>query len=129
MSLATARSRVVGVVLPSLVCTFFASTLETMQHDLAHEGCQVIVGHTDYDDGVEEQLVRPALSWSPAATVLTGLHHSRATRTLLANAGTPVIEIWELGGRPTDTLVGFSHAAIGEAVTTCMGAEPAPWAS
>lgn len=116
MSLATSRSRVVGVVLPSLVSTFFASTLETLQQDLAHEGYQVIVGHTDYDDAVEEQLVRTALSWSPAAIVLTGLHHSRTTRALLANAGTPVIEMWELGGRPTDTLVGFSHAAIGEAM-------------
>jgi LacI family gluconate utilization system Gnt-I transcriptional repressor len=125
MGLAAARARVVGVIVPSLVSAFFAGTLETLQEDLAHEGYAVTVGHTDYDEATEERLVRAALSWSPAAVVLTGLHHNPATRALLAGAGAPVIEVWELGRRPIDTLVGFSHEAVGRAMFDHLAAKGA----
>jgi LacI family transcriptional regulator, gluconate utilization system Gnt-I transcriptional repressor len=113
MGLAAARSRIVGVVVPTLLSAFFAGSLERLQEDLGHEGYQVIVGHTGYDETTEERLVRAALSWSPAAMVLTGLHRSPAVRAALGDIEAPVIEMWELGGAAIDTVVGFSHESIG----------------
>ncbi|MCZ8122374.1 MAG: LacI family DNA-binding transcriptional regulator [Magnetospirillum sp.] len=114
MGLAASRSRVVGVVVPALTSAFFAGSLEALQEDLAHEGYQALVGHTGYDDATEERLVRAALSWSPAAIVLTGLYRPPAVRALLQSIDAPVIEMWELGSEAIDTVVGFSHEAIGE---------------
>ncbi|WP_245198968.1 LacI family DNA-binding transcriptional regulator [Jiella mangrovi] len=113
--LAAARSRVVGVVVPSMRNAFFADTVSAMQSILSGHGFQVMFGNTDYDADAELQLVRANLSWSPSAMVLTGLHHSPQTRDLLRNADCPVVEMWELGEDPIDHAVGFSHHEAGRA--------------
>jgi LacI family transcriptional regulator, gluconate utilization system Gnt-I transcriptional repressor len=114
-ALAAARTRVIGVVVPSMVNATFSLTVHTMQHRLGREGYQLLLGHSDYSEAEEEAVVRTFLSWSPSAMVLTGLHHSRETRRMLSNADVPVVEMWELGSNPLDTLVGFSHQEVGRA--------------
>ncbi|WP_083004938.1 LacI family DNA-binding transcriptional regulator [Halomonas sp. GT] len=112
-ALAAARTRVIGVVVPSMVNAIFASTVNTMQRTLGAKGYQLLLGHSDYAEAEEEAAVRTFLSWSPSAMVLTGLTHSRETRRMLSNSDVPVIEMWELGSNPLDTLVGFSHHDVG----------------
>ncbi len=116
-ALAGARPRVVGVVVPSLVNSFFADTVTALQNRMVAEDVQLLIGHSDYDDETEERLVRTFLAWSPAAMVLTGLHHDRATRRMLAATEVPVVEMWELGPNPIDMLVGFSHSDVGRVQT------------
>ena len=116
-ALAAAQTRVVGVVVPSIVNSFFAETVTTLQDRLHAANFQTLIGHTDYDEATEEQLVRTFLSWSPAAMVLTGLHHNRATRQMLEATDIPVVEMWELGPQPIDRLVGFSHGDVGRMQT------------
>ncbi|NDL70566.1 LacI family DNA-binding transcriptional regulator [Vreelandella alkaliphila] len=112
-ALAAARTRVIGVVVPSMVNAIFASTVNTMQKTLGAQGYQLLLGHSDYEESEEEAAVRTFLSWSPSAMVLTGLTHSRETRRMLNNSNVPVVEMWELGSNPLDTLVGFSHHDVG----------------
>ena len=111
--LAAASSKVVSIIVPSIRNAFFAETVATLQAELAAEGLQVLLGHTDYGENQEEALVRTALSWAPAAIVLTGLSHSRGTCKLLEASRVPVIEMWELGGEPLDMAVGFFHPQVG----------------
>lgn len=111
--LAAASSRVVSIIVPSVRNAFFAETVSTLQAELSAEGLQVLLGHTEYSDNQEEALVRTALSWAPAAIVLTGLTHSRGTRELLKASRIPVVEMWEIGGEPIDMAVGFSHPQAG----------------
>jgi LacI family gluconate utilization system Gnt-I transcriptional repressor len=113
--LAAARTRTVGVIVPSLVNSFFSATLEAMADVLAPHGYQILLGNSDYAIAREEALVTSFLSWSPAAVVLTGRLHSRATMKHLVAADVPVVEMWEVGESPLDTLVGFSHRAVGRA--------------
>jgi LacI family gluconate utilization system Gnt-I transcriptional repressor len=113
--LAAASSRVVSVIVPSVRNAFFAETVANLQEELAQQGLQLLLGHSEYSLEQEEALVRTTLSWSPAAIVLAGLEHSRTTRQLLMNTEVPVIEIWELGERPVDMAVGFSHREVGSA--------------
>ena len=114
--LAAASSRAVSVIVPSIRNAFFAETVSALQTELGKEKIQVLLGHSEYSEREEENLVRAALSWSPAAIVLTGLHHSATTRKLLKAAQTAVVEIWELGEKPIDMAVGFFHRQIGETV-------------
>lgn len=113
--LAAASSRAVSIIVPSVRNAFFAETVSAMQAALRKRGLQVILGHTEYDEQEEEDIVRMALSWAPAAIVLTGLSHSSGTRRLLAHASIPVIEIWELGERQIGAAVGFHHDKVGAA--------------
>ncbi|TVP70843.1 MAG: LacI family DNA-binding transcriptional regulator [Rhodobacteraceae bacterium] len=112
-SLAAASTRVVGVIVPSLVNSFFSETVSTLQTALMAQGYQILIGHTSYDPTREEELVRTFLSWSPSGIVLTGLGHSRATRQMLEGSSVPVVEMWETGPQPIDLMVGFSHADVG----------------
>ncbi|MGU3576166.1 LacI family DNA-binding transcriptional regulator [Brucellaceae bacterium C25G] len=113
--LAAASSRAVSIIVPSVRNAFFAETVSAMQSALRQQQLQVILGHTEYDEREEENLVRMALSWAPAAIVLTGLSHTAATRRMLANAAIPVIEIWELGDQQIQAAVGFHHDQVGAA--------------
>ncbi len=111
--LAAASSRAVSIIVPSVRNAFFAETVATMQAELGKERLQVLLGHTEYSEREEENLVRMALSWAPAAIVLTGLSHSNATRKLLRESSVPVVEIWELGSEPIEMAVGFHHEQVG----------------
>ncbi|MBE1438024.1 LacI family gluconate utilization system Gnt-I transcriptional repressor [Agrobacterium vitis] len=113
--LAAASSRAVSILVPSVRNAFFAETVSAMQSALRKERLQVILGHTEYDEREEEDLVRMALSWAPAAIVLTGLSHSAVTRRMLSKTKIPVIEIWELGSAQIGAAVGFHHDQVGVA--------------
>jgi LacI family gluconate utilization system Gnt-I transcriptional repressor len=54
--------------------------------------------------------------------VVTGGHHTPAARRLLASAGIPVVETWDLLAEPVEHTVGFSNAeAVGALVRALHG--------
>lgn len=113
--LAAAHTRVVGVIVPSMINAFFSETLQAMQDVLEDRGYQLLISNSNYDPERELQLLRAHLSWSPAAVVLTGSEHTQA-RTMLQAAGIPVAQMWELGGQPFHLQVGFFHEHVGAAL-------------
>lgn len=113
--LASARSNLVGVVLPSLSNNVFPEVMAGINEALAQSGFQPVVGVSDYDLLKEEAVVRSMLSWKPAAIILTGLQHSRNTRRMLEDSSIRVIEIMDAGGRPIDVAIGLSHRDAGAA--------------
>jgi LacI family gluconate utilization system Gnt-I transcriptional repressor len=115
-SLAAARTRAIGVVVPSLRNAFFSATVAAMQKAFDRHGYQLLLAATEYEPGREADVVRTFLSWSPTALVVTGCHHDNETRALLGGAHAPVAEMWELGQEPFDLQVGFSHYAVGETI-------------
>lgn len=112
--LAASRTRVIGVIVPSLSNSFFAATIEAMDDEFAPEGYQIMLGNSGYSTEREAALLDSFLSWSPSAIVLTGRHHARTTFKRLASCDVPVVEMWELGDHSLDTAVGFSHRAVGQ---------------
>lgn len=114
-SLSGAKTPLVGVIVPSLTNSFFAGTLERMTSILEQHGFQVMIGHHEYDRAREERIIAAFAGWNPSALVITGVDHSRGAVSLLSAASCPVIEMWDLDGRPLDTIVGFSNASAGRA--------------
>lgn len=111
-ALASASSMTIGVIIPSIINSFFAATVEALEEELAGSGYQLLLGNSNYSADVEQQLITSFLAWSPAAMVVTGRRHNReAVRTLL-DSGIPVVEMWELSDHPIDTIVGFSHREV-----------------
>lgn len=114
--LASSRSRVIGVLVPTITNSFFSETLETLERHLHGAGYQLLIGNTEFDSEREESLLRSLMSWNPAGLVLTGFLHSRRANTLLLNSDIPIVEMWDYGGSSLDMVVGFSHVDCGRLV-------------
>lgn len=116
-ALASARTNVVGVVVPSLTNTVFADVLRGV-HDRAEKtDLQVQVANTRYSPVEEERLVRLFLSQSPAGLIVVGIDQTEAAARLLRAAEIPIVQIMELGPEPFDMMVGLSQFDAGRAMT------------
>ncbi|PWC37748.1 LacI family DNA-binding transcriptional regulator [Azospirillum sp. TSO35-2] len=119
-SLAAARSRTIGVILPSILNSFFAETYNTLQALFQEAHYQTLLGVSEFSPEEEESLIRAFLAWSPAAMVVTGFHHTDRTRAMLRSCGVPVVEMWDMPthgpGAESEAVnisVGFSHFEVG----------------
>lgn len=108
-SLSSNRTRFVAVLVPSLNNTHFSQTVQTLSAALEAEGLQLLLGHTAYDRRRECDLVRAMLGRKPEAVVLTSDGHAPELEVMLARAGIPVIEMWDVPERPLGSVVGFSN--------------------
>lgn len=119
-SLASAGSRLVAIIVPSLANIVFVDVLKGAGQRLEAAGYHGVFGVTDYDPGKEELLVEALLEYRPGAVLLAGLEHTPRTRAMLAAAGCRVVEILDTDGACLDLCVGFSNKAAGEAAAAHM---------
>lgn len=119
-ALASVRSDVIGVLIPSMTNNVFADVVRGIHDGLGDSPMQIQFGNTHYSTDEEERLLRVFLSQQPSALIVSGIDQSPAARRLLENAGCPVVQIMEVGDDPVDMMVGFSHYEGGRAVTRHM---------
>jgi len=110
-NLRSQRTKFVAVTIPSINNANFADTVRGLYEGLGPEGLQILLGYTDYDVDREEALIEQLLRRRPEAIVVTGGKHTPRARRLLANAGIPIVETWDLPEKPLGHVVGFSNAA------------------
>ncbi|MEX0368159.1 MAG: LacI family DNA-binding transcriptional regulator [Ruegeria sp.] len=121
-SLTTKRSGFVAVLVPSLNNLHFAETVQALTEELEGIGQQILLGHTDYLQDREEQLVETMLRRRPEAIVLSYDGHSDRTVQLLSDAQVPVIELWERPEDPIGHTIGFSNRkAAADMTRTLIG--------
>ncbi len=104
------RSGFLAITLPSINNANFASTHRALTKALSGTELQLLLGITNYSVDQEERHVRQLLARRPEAIVLTGGHHTEATRRMLSAMDVPAIEIWDLPPGPIGHVVGFSNA-------------------
>jgi LacI family gluconate utilization system Gnt-I transcriptional repressor len=114
--LASARSRAIPVLVPSLANAVYADIIQGVHDALVPTGYQLLLANTGFSLAEEEALVATFLGWSPHGVILTGIDHTPAARSMLASARIPVVETMELGKRSIDANVGFSHREAGRAM-------------
>ncbi|MFI5447714.1 LacI family DNA-binding transcriptional regulator [Polaromonas sp. UC242_47] len=114
--LASARSRLVAALVPTISGPVFMETVRSLNEALAAQGYQLMLGQSGYADSREDALLDAIISRRPDGIVLTGIMHSPEGRKRLLAAGIPVVETWDLTPTPIDMLVGFSHVDVGRAV-------------
>lgn len=112
-SLASSKSRLVAILLPTIANSIFAAAVQTIMDRLTEAGYQTLLGPTGYSPEKEEALLEAILGRRPDGIVLTGTLHTEASRSRLASAGVPVVEAWDLSETVLDMQVGFSHEAVG----------------
>lgn len=114
-SLASARSKLVAAVVPTIAGPVFLETIQSLTEALANKGYQLMLGQSGYADSREDALLDAIIGRRPDGIVLTGVMHSEQGRQRLKAAGIPVVETWDLTPSPIDMLVGFSHEQVGRA--------------
>ncbi|MEE4889579.1 LacI family DNA-binding transcriptional regulator [Pseudomonas alliivorans] len=111
--LASARSRVVAMVIPNISGPIFANTIQGFSDTLSRHGFQLLLASSYFSVEQEESAVRAFLGWSPAALVLTSRFHSDATEKMIQQAYIPVIETWDHQPERSPIQIGFSHYEVG----------------
>ncbi len=115
-ALASNRSYIVAILVPTIANPIHALPVQALTDALRPAGYQVLVGATGYDPTTEEELVAAFVGRRVDGIVLTGTGFTPRTRAILAHAGIPVVQLWELPDDPIDMAVGFDNEASGEAV-------------
>ncbi|BCQ66272.1 MULTISPECIES: LacI family DNA-binding transcriptional regulator [Pseudomonas] len=111
--LASARGRIVAMVIPNISGPIFAQTIQGFSDTLSRHGYQLLLASSYFDARQEESAVRAFLGWSPAALVLTSHFHSPGTEKMLADTEIPVIETWDYQPQRQPLQIGFSHFQVG----------------
>jgi LacI family gluconate utilization system Gnt-I transcriptional repressor len=119
-SLASSRSNLVAVIIPSLSNAVFVDTVEAIQRVLMPAGYEMMIGVSHYRPEEDERLLRAYLAHQPAGLLITGFERSDAARAVLANYTAPMVTLMELSERPDDYCVGFSQLDAGVAMTRTL---------
>ena len=110
-------SKLIALIVPNVSNSVFAETIDGLTDFLNPIGFSLSIGYSGYSREKEERLVRTLLGYNPDGRILTGFTHTKATRALLAKAGIPVVEMWNVGEKPIDMAVGFSNFQAARAMT------------
>lgn len=115
-ALASDRSRVVAIVIPSLANNVFIAMTNAIHQVLLANGMQPLISVTDYSFAKEKAAIASILSWSPDGLVLVGVDHAPELARLLDASGIPVVETVEAAPDAIDMNVGIDHFAAGRAM-------------
>ena len=108
-ALASQRTEVIGVLIPSLTNNVFNDVLRGIYD--ASEGSRYTIQfvNTRYSILQEEKLLRLFQAQKPAGLIVTGINQTDESRTVMEAMNCPIVQIMEIGPDPVDMMVGFSH--------------------
>jgi LacI family gluconate utilization system Gnt-I transcriptional repressor len=114
--LSSRRSRMVAAIVPTIAHPMFSEMVMAFTEAMRQAGYQVMLSLAGYSAGLEDGLIRGLLGRRPDAMLVTGANHALPIRQMLAEAGIPVVEVFDVAPQPIDMLVGLDHAGAGAAV-------------
>ena len=117
-SLTSRRTRLVGLVVPTITASIYASTVAGLSDVLRGRGFEALIGDSGYALEGEEKLVAAFLGRRADGIVLSNVDHTDSTRRLLARGHVPVVETGNLTRDPIDMVVGFSNYDAARAMMT-----------
>jgi len=112
-TLASAKSKFIGIIIPSVANTVVPEVLAGAMLVLEDAGFQPVIGVSNYDANREEKLIKSLLSWRPAGMMVAGLEHTEHARAMLMRSGVRVVELLDVDGEGIDIVVGTSHFMAG----------------
>jgi LacI family gluconate utilization system Gnt-I transcriptional repressor len=116
-ALASAKSNVIAVLVPSLSNAVFTEVLAGIQDALDAYNYQILIGNTRYSDAEEEKLLGIYLQSNPDGILLSGLSHSKRVQQMLTTSQVPIVSMMDMSTDPSQLTVGFSQFQAGHAMT------------
>lgn len=112
-TLASARSNLVGVIIPSLSNSVFIETLTGIRDCLSVAGYQIIIGETVYSADHERQLLSTHLSRAIDGVLVTGVELDPDVKRSLEQRSIPLVHMFDISEDPEALSVGFSQWQAG----------------
>ena len=109
-ALASQRTEVIGVLIPSLTNNVFSDVLRGIYDALDGSRYSIQLANTRYSILQEEKLLRLFLAQKPAGLIVTGIDQTPESRSILESVDCPIVQIMEIGENPVDMMIGFSHS-------------------
>ncbi|NRR31716.1 LacI family DNA-binding transcriptional regulator [Oxalobacteraceae bacterium] len=116
-ALASAQSKVIAVLVPSLSNAVFTAVLAGIQDALDADDYQILIGNTRYSDAEEEKLLGIYMQSNPDGILLSGLTHSARVQQMLTSSQVPIVSMMDMATNPEQLSVGFSQFQAGQAMT------------
>jgi LacI family gluconate utilization system Gnt-I transcriptional repressor len=107
--LASKRTNMIGLVVPSLTNNVFADVLRGVNDTIEGTPFSVQIGNSRYSPIEECQIVSNFIMQKPAGLIVPGLEQTKECKNLLAEASCPIIQIMDYSPDPLDNIIGFSH--------------------
>ena len=106
-ALASQRTEVIGVLIPSLTNNVFSDVLRGIYDASDGSRYSIQLANTRYSILQEEKLLRLFLAQKPAGLIVTGIDQTAESRAILEAIDCPIVQIMEIGpdsGRHDDRL-------------------------
>jgi len=120
-SLSSKRSNIVGLVVPSLRNSLYATMIHAISDVLRANGLHLMIADSGHRLEDEEALVAALLAQRVCGLVLHNTTHSKRVHELLARTDIPVVETGNLTSRPLDMVVSYSNFEAARAMTAHLG--------
>jgi LacI family gluconate utilization system Gnt-I transcriptional repressor len=121
-ALASTRTQIVGVIVPSLTNGVFDDYLGAIQDVLNAAGIQVLVLNVRYSEVEEEKAIETLMGYHPEAMIVAGVDQTERSRQLLRNSDVPVVQTMDVTDNPIDLNIGLDHSAAGAAAVRFLHA-------
>lgn len=108
-ALASQRTEVIGVLIPSLTNNVFSDVLRGIYDAVDGTRYSIQLANTRYSILQEEKLLRLFLAQRPAGLIVTGIDQTAESRSMMDSVDCPIVQIMEIGPNPVDMMIGFSH--------------------
>jgi LacI family gluconate utilization system Gnt-I transcriptional repressor len=108
-ALASQRTEVIGVLIPSLTNNVFSDVLRGIYDASEGSRYSIQLANTRYSILQEEKLLRLFQAQKPAGLIVTGIDQTAESRSVMQSMNCPIAQIMEIGADPVDMMVGFSH--------------------
>lgn len=118
--LSNAKSKAIGVLLPSLTNHVFADVLKGIELILDQAGYQTMLAHYGYSVKKEEERIESLLSYHVDGLILSENYHSLRTLKMIEVANIPVVEIMDSTQIGIQQAIGFDNVAAAQTMVETM---------
>ncbi|GJH42877.1 gluconate operon transcriptional repressor GntR [Pasteurella canis] len=118
--LSNAKSRAIGVLVPSLTNQVFADVIKGIEMISDNMGYQTMLAHYGYSMEKEEKRIESLLSYNVDGLILSENQHSARTLKMLEIANIPIIEIMESSEIGIQQAIGFDNIAAAQSMVETM---------
>jgi LacI family gluconate utilization system Gnt-I transcriptional repressor len=107
--LASKRTNMIGMVVPSLSNQVFADVLRGVHDAIEGTPYTLQIGNSRYSLIEECRLLANFIMQKPAGLIVPGLEHTQECCKLMSEVNCPVVQIMDVNPDPLDMMVGFSN--------------------
>ncbi len=119
-SLVTARTRVVGVLVPTLTNPVFAGSVTGLAETVRRAGYEILLAVSDYQAGRELEVVETFLSQRVDGLVMTLTAADGPVTETVQRAGVPLVLLYNVPKRPGPPFVAVDDAGAAAAMVAAL---------